>query len=47
MKIVLSAKASQQLTHLLGYLEDEWSISARRNFQKKLNEKWKAIRLIP
>lgn len=47
MKVILSAKAIEPLETLLDYLESEFSLQTRRNFQKRLDRFIKALKITP
>ncbi len=47
MKVILSAKASQQLLELFDYLEKSFSAEVRRKFQKRFDRYVQAIKLVP
>ena len=47
MKVVLSAKASQQLIDIFEYLEQTFSPVTRRKFQTKIDRYIAAIKLLP
>ena len=47
MKIILSAKASQQLIDLFQYLKTTFSVATRKKFQKRLEKYIAAIKLLP
>ncbi len=47
MKVILSAKASAQLTALFDSLETHWSVASRQKFQKKLDRSMNAMKAFP
>ena len=46
-RIVLSKRASNKLSKLLEYLENEWSLKVRNDFLKKLDKALSQIQKFP
>lgn len=47
MTVILSAKASSQLTGIFDYLESNFTPSVRKKFQQRLDRYISAVKLVP